>query len=169
MYLTLRGFRKKSALPLECFSMQRHQKFSTQSLSRCLKFCYCACWDRPPSWLSCMTQCPRLSGIHSLGIPLPKSPEVWSGKLHSTPNTSWQHEGQPKAQEPQLFLFKRSDYFRFPSFPELLGLLKSLPRKWAMLVQWWWLIQFCYFCPVWGILYNLELNRLIRSHLAKKG
>lgn len=115
--------KKKSALLLERFSMHRHQKFSMQSLRRCLKLCYPACWhDRPPSWLSCMTQCLRLSGIHSLGIPLPKSPEVWSGKLHSTPNTSWQHEGQPKAQEPQLFLFKISNYFRFPFFPELLSL-----------------------------------------------
>lgn len=146
-------------------------KFPSQSLSRHLKFCYCACWDRPPSWLSCMIQCLRLSGIHSLDIPLPKSPEVWSGKLHSTPNISWQHEGHTKAQEPQLFLFQRSDHFRFLFFLELLSLLKSLPMREAVLVQWWSLIhtvisvQFRGFFVYFGI---KEMNSLIQSYQSKR-
>lgn len=98
--------KKRTAFLLEFWACTGTKIFNT-NLSRYFKFCYCACWDRPPSWLSCMIQCLRLSGIHSLSIPQPKSPEFWSGKLHSTPNTSWQHEGHTKAQEPQLFVFKR--------------------------------------------------------------
>lgn len=99
--------KKKAAFLLECFGVHRHWKFSAQSLCSCLKFCYCVCWGRPPSWLSCMTQCLWLSGIHSFGLCLPMPPaEVWSGKLHSKPNTSWQREGQLKIWEHSYFYSK---------------------------------------------------------------
>lgn len=142
---------------LECLSMHRHQKFSTQSLRRYLRFCYCACWDRPPSWLSCMIQCLRRSGIHILGIPLPKSLEVCSGKLESTPNTTWQYEGHTKAQEPQIFLFKRSDYFRFLS--RTAKSFKELTKEWSCASSMMVTDTHCNFYPVSRILCTLELKK----------
>lgn len=81
--------KKKKCFAARVLQHAKHQKLSTQGLCSCLKFCYCVCWGRSPSWLSCMTQFLKLSRTHSLGLPLLKSPKVWFCKLHDTPNTSW--------------------------------------------------------------------------------